>query len=215
MSRLRIAFFVVGLFAALAVGVVLFAFYNLNRPPIPPKQIENAQIALKGALGEAILGEHGSPVAIEPSDGKTGLDALLTPPPGDKGKGLIAEYQQNPQKFKQYADMLDTALNAKQLGEIVLSHASGERIPGTSEALAVQPNLRFDAWGSPFCILRIDERLAIISGGPSRVPCQALPLTTAQLAASKRNMYAGPSNVVVVIVTRKQRQPTPAPAKPS
>jgi hypothetical protein len=49
------------------------------------------------------------------------LDALFaSAPTGNKGQGLIEAYQKDPQKFRRYADMLDTAMNAKQVGDAVL-----------------------------------------------------------------------------------------------
>jgi len=132
-------------------------------------------------------------------EGKTGLDALLAPSPGGiKGEGLIKEYRENPQKFKRYAEMLDTAMNAKQVGDVLLRHPAS-RLPQTSESLAMEANLKVDAWGSPFCIIPVGARVAVVSSGPTRLSCNALPLTTEQIANSNRDMYAGPSGVVVVI----------------
>jgi len=50
------------------------------------------------------------------------------------------------------------------------------------------------------------EKLAVLSGGPSRLSCDALPLTPEQIAKSSRSLYAGPSDVVVVVALRP-RQP--------
>jgi hypothetical protein len=63
-----------------------------------------------------------------------------------------------------------------------------------------------DAWGNPFCIIPMGEKLALVSGGPTRLSCDALPLTPEQIAKSSRSLYAGPSDVVVVVALRP-RQP--------
>jgi hypothetical protein len=63
--------------------------------------------------------------------------------------------------------------------------------------------LKVDAWGNPFCINAVGERVAVVSGGPSHLSCDALPLSAQQIAASNRSLYAGPSDVVVVIVTHQ------------
>jgi hypothetical protein len=162
----------------------------------------------RGALGEAIFrGESTRAVTGVPVDGKTGLDALLAPhPPSNTNKGLIAAYQEDPNKFKHYADMLDTAMNAKRVGDVLLTHQD-KHPPQTSESLLMDPKVKTDAWGNPFCIIAIGERVAIVSGGPSHLSCNALPLNAEQIADSHRSVYAGPSDVVVVIVTY---QPVPS-----
>jgi len=189
---------VVAVLGSMLIGAVLFAYYDFThnfRFPLTSEQVSDAQIALKGALGEAIFnGQHGEVIPDAQLEGKTGLDALLAPAPGGgKGEGLIKAYQENPQKFKRYAEMLDTAMNAKKVGE------TASRPPRTSESLAMEANLRVDAWGSPFCIIPVGARVAVVSGGPARLSCDALPLTAAQIAGSHRNIYAGPSGIVVVI----------------
>lgn len=200
MSKKRILISAAGGLAALVVGLVLYAYYDFThnfRLPLTTQQISNAQIAFKGAMGEAMFGGQ--------LKDKGGLDALLaSAPPDNKGQGLIEAYQKDPQKFKRYADMLDTAMNAKQVGDVVLRQG-GSHLPRTSEPLQMEANLKVDAWGSPFCIIPIDEKVAVVSGGPSRLSCDALPLTPEQIAKSKRNLYAGPSDVVVVIALRPQQ----------
>ncbi len=100
--------------------------------------------------------------------------------------------------------MLDTAMNAKQVGDVVLHHG-GSHPPRTSEPLQMDANLKVDAWGSPFCIIPAGRRVAVVSGGPSHLSCDALPLTPEQIAKSNRSMYAEPSDVVVVIAVPSQR----------
>jgi hypothetical protein len=205
MSKKYILISVAGL-AALLCGFALYAYYDfthrLTTMEIPP----GAQIALKGTLGEAICNEQQNVevVPLQRLAGKTSLDALFASVPADgKGQGLIAAYQKDPQKFKRYADMLDTAMNAKQVGDILLQDGRSHP-PRTSEHLPMEAKLKVDAWGSPFCIIVVGQKLAVVSGGPSRLSCDALPLTREQIANSHKNMYAGPSDVVVVIASRFQ-----------
>jgi hypothetical protein len=66
--------------------------------------------------------------------------------------------------------------------------------------------------GSLFCIIPLlDERLAVVSGGPSHLSCDALPLNAEQIACSNKSIY-GPFDVVVVIANQRDGQPEP-PAK--
>ncbi len=155
---------------------------------------------------------HPSDVQVE---GKSGLDGLFAPPPaGSKGVGLIEAYQKDPQRFKRYAEMLDTATNAKQVGDLLLLQAALHP-PRTSESLLMDTKLKVDALGNPFCIIPVGERMAVVSGGPSHLSCDALPLSAQQIAASNRSLYAGPSDVVVVIVMHRHDGQPVSPQKPA
>jgi hypothetical protein len=208
MSKKKIAVFVVGGLASLFAGLILFAYYDFTHhfrfPSITAEQLADAQVAFKGALGEAIFsGQSTKAVTDVPVDGKSSLDALLRPPPASStDKGLIAAYQKDPKKFKHYAEMLDTAMNAKQVGDVLFTQQAPHP-PQTSESLLMDPKVKTDAWGNPFCIIAIGERVAVVSGGPSHLSCDALPLNAQQIANSNRSIYAGPSDVVVVIVTHQ------------
>lgn len=189
----KIGLFVGGAFFALA-GLVFLAYYNLTHLQLfnfTPEQITDMGTAFKGAVGEALF-----------NGGKQPQQSVAG---GDKSRGLIEAYQKDPQKFKRYADMLDTANNAKQVGDFLL-HQSGSHLPRTSEPLAIEAKLKVDAWGNPFCIVPLlaPGRVAVVSGGPSRLSCDALPLAPEDIAKSKRTIYAGPSNVIVVIAPPSQ-----------
>jgi hypothetical protein len=208
MTKRKIAAFGAAGLAALLIGFVMFAYYNFTHNfnfAISDQQRSDIETALKGSLGEAIFsGQRAQVVAYSTIEGKRGLDALLAHPPSDiKGHGLIEAYQKDPQKFKRYAQMLDTATNAKQVGDAILRE-NGALAGRTSESLAIEANYKVDAWGKPFCIIPVGERVAVVSGGPSRLSCDALPLTPDQIAKSNRTMYAGPSDVVVVITAPSQ-----------
>ncbi|MGH9544176.1 MAG: hypothetical protein ACRD23_03070 [Terriglobales bacterium] len=217
MSKKRTALFVVAALGSVLVGAALFAYYDFThnfRFPLTSEQVSDAQIAFKGAMGEAIFGGQRPEVVPDAQiEGKSGIDALLASVPGgNKSEGLIKAYQEDPQKFKRYAEMFDTAMNAKQVGDVLLRQAASH-LPRTSESLAMAANLKVDAWGSPFCIIPIGARVAVVSGGPSRLSCNALPLTAEQIASSHRNMYAGPSDVLVVITERQDGSHSAPPRK--
>lgn len=85
--------------------------------------------------------------------GKTGLDALFrATPTSAKSEGLIAAYQKDPQKFRRYAEIFDSAMNAKQVGDVVLEQDISD-LSAISESVPMEPKLKVDAWGSPFCII--------------------------------------------------------------
>jgi hypothetical protein len=208
MTKKKIAAFGAAGLAALLIGFILFAYYDFTHNfhiAISDQQASDIETAIKGSLGEAIFsGQRPQVVADSAIEGKTGLDALLAhAPSNNKGQGLIEAYRKDPQKFKRYAQMLDTATNAKQVGDAVLRE-NAPHSARTSESLAIEANHKFDAWGKPFCIVPVGERVAVVSGGPSRLSCDALPLTPEQIAKSNRPMFAGPSDVVVVIAAPSQ-----------
>lgn len=203
----RIVLSVAGGLGLLLLCLVAFAYYDFTHNfhiALSPQQISDAQIALKGAMAEAIFNGQEKAEVVPAADlkGKTGLDALFAATPtSTKGEGLIAAYQKDPQKFKRFADMLDTAMNAKQVGDVVLKQNISQ-LPVTSESLQMEPKLKVDAWGSPFCIIPVGEKVAIVSGGPSHLSCDNLPMSKEQIAKCNRNLYAGANDVVVVIAQR-------------
>jgi len=208
MTKKKIASFGAAGLAALLMGFVLFAYYSFTHNfhiAISDQQRSDIETAFKGSLGEAIFsGQRAQVLADSTIEGKRGLGALLAHAPSDnRGEGLIEAYQKGPQKFKRYAQMLDTATNARQVGDAIL-RGNGDLSGRTSESLAIEANHKVDAWGRPFCIIPVGERVAVISGGPSRLSCDALPLTPEQIAKSNRTMFAGPSDVVVVITAPSQ-----------
>jgi hypothetical protein len=186
----------------IAVGYYNFAHF---RVALSPQQVSGAEIALKGAMAEAIFdGGQQKVEAVRAAElkGKVGLDALFaSTPTGDKGEGLIAAHRKDPQKFKRYAEMFDTAMNAKQVGDVVLKQ-NISHLPATCESPQIESKLKVDAWGSPFCIIPLGEKVAIVSGGPSHFSCDNLPLTKEQIPKSDRNLYAGANDVVVIIAQR-------------
>ncbi len=219
MSKKKTAMLVVAGVGSLLVGVAVFGYYDCThnfRFSFTSEQVSDALIAFKGAMGEAIFrGQRSEAVPDVQIKEKSGLDALLAPPPtGSKGVGLIEAYRKDPEKFKRYAEMLDTAMNAKQVGDVLLRQAAPHP-PRTSESLSMDTKLKVDAWGNPFCIIRVGERLAVVSGGPSHLSCDALPLSAQQIAASNRSLYAGPSDVVVVIVMPQHDGQPVSPQKTS
>lgn len=190
------------------VCLVAFAYYDFKhnfRNAFSPQQVSDMQIALKGAMAEAIFNGGQEKAEVVPAaelEGKAGLDALFaSTPTSNKGEGLIAEYRRDPPKFKRYADMFDSAMNAKQVCDVVLKQDISH-LPATSESLQMEPRLKVDAWGKPFCIISVAARVAVVSGGPSHFSCDNLPVTKEQIAQSNRSLYAGASDVVVVIARR-------------
>lgn len=197
----KIAVYITG-FALLVVASCLYGLYSLARESRTMKIPEDAQVAFKGAVGESIFASAPLHPLREPLKGYTSKGPMFdSAPTPNQAKGLIEAYRKDPQRFKKYADMLDSAMSAKQVGDFVLRE-NGLQPPRTSEPLAMTPKLKLDAWGQPFCIIPIGQKVAVVSGGPSQLSCDTLPLTATEIAASNRSLYAGPSDVVVVVVSQ-------------
>jgi hypothetical protein len=124
MNKERIAIFVAAGLSSLLIAVGLFAHYDFthnSRSRWTPETLD-AQIAFKGAIGEAIFSSERPEIVPEVHvEGTGGLDALLAPAPdGNKNQGQIKAYGKDPQRFKRYAEMFDTAMNAKQVGDMLI-----------------------------------------------------------------------------------------------
>jgi len=94
-----------------------------------------------------------------------------------------------------------------EVGEWVRLQDWSYPLPRTSQNLTIEARQKIDAWGNPFCIIEIGERVAVVSGGPSRFSCDVLPLRTKQIAESKTDAYFITSDKLVVIIVVRARPP--------
>jgi hypothetical protein len=189
----------------LLLGGALLFWYEFShfRIDISDEQLSDAGIALKGSMGQATFAAQQNGFSSrEVITDKQGLDALLTASGPHTGEGLIEAYRRNPQEFRRYAELFDTAVNARRVGEAVL-RLPPSRPPSNSSQLTMDSHSRVDAWGNPFCIIPLTGKLAVVSGGRAKTPCNALPLSVDQLNKSERAIFAGPSDSVVVILSKE------------
>jgi len=116
----------------------------------------------------------------------------------------IDEYQKEfEEEYQKLRPQMVTALNAMHVGEVVRLQDGSSYLPRTSDGLTMEAKQKVDAWGSPFCIIPVGNRVAVVSGGPSHLSCDALPLTAEQIAKSK-GLHFGPSGVVAFIAIRRR-----------
>src|SRR5882762_887816 len=165
MSKSRIAMRVVGVIVIFIGLLFLLVDYSLRRSfreafgPEFDNDVRDLGVALKGAAGKALL-EHGNIIPSQSGMG-TSTNAI------DMGKKLVAAYRKDHENYKKYAKVFETCLNAFDVGEEVLKNPLSTGTPITSaEVSSLRPEQRLDAWGHPFCLVTIDSRLAVISGGP-------------------------------------------------
>lgn len=160
-------------------GILLWYQIRHLRIEVPKEQVADAEVALKGSLGQVLFAGRGGDLSSD-------------------HEGLIAAYQKNPREFARYARMYDTAMNAKKVAQVVVQFPES-KLPPDSSLLSMDSNERVDAWGSPFCLISTKGKLAVVSGGPAKIRCDALPLTPEQIGDSTRTIFSAPSDVVVVI----------------
>jgi hypothetical protein len=207
-SKLRIAIRVV---LGVTLGIVVlyaFAIYSLNRNmkkafgPEFQQDMQDFVVALKGTAGEALF-EHGTIIPIK-ANMPVGADAI------EQGKSLVAAYRKDPEKFKKYSDLLETALNAFAVGDAIRQLPASATLPSDSLGLtSVGVVQRVDAWGNPFCLLVSGNRLAIVSlGHEPKTPASCRNLTTPkkEIFSAPRKLFEHPSGEVVLIIDRNSEK---------
>ena len=207
-SKLRVGIRVV-LGVALGI-VVLYAFvtHSLNRNmkkafgPEFQKDMQDFVVAVKGTAGEALF-EHGTIIPIK-ANMPVGADAI------EQGKSLVAAYRKDPEKFKKYGDLLETALNAFAVGDAIRQIPASATIPSDSLGVtSVGAAQKVDAWGNPYCLLVSGNRLAIVSlGREAKTPasCRNLATPKKEIFAAPRKLFERPSGEVVLIIDRNSEK---------
>lgn len=194
---------IAGLVVLVGLAVGGWGYYSLAHFSIPvtAAQTESIQIALKGSLGEALFGNvQPQPIAAMEV---TGLDALLASTTAQQGEGLISAYQKDPARFKRYAQLFDTALNAMRIGQFVQANRSSYTLPLSTSALRMGDE-GLDAWKRPYCITATKEGVAVVSRGEhiASFDCKR-DIPANEIAAAKRQIFQTPSGQVVVLVAER------------
>jgi len=122
----------------------------------------------------------------------------------DKGKDLLTAYRKDPERFRGYSNLLDTALNASIVGDAALQMRLPSAMPSTSEGItSVRRDQKIDSWGHPFCLMAAGDRFAVISAGPDAttpISCLNLHIAKKEILSSERKLYQRPSGEVVLIL---------------
>jgi hypothetical protein len=183
-----------------SVGGWMYYSFSHMSILITPAQTNDIQLAFKGALGEAMFGSRDK--QIGPVTRGQGLDALLAPSNAPKGDGLIVDYQKNPAKYKRYAQLFDTAANAKGIGNAIESEHTKYKFPLLSSEMAPNASDRLDAWGHPYCVIALKNGLAIVSGGPDAKSfvCEEQRIGKKELSSATRQIFQDSQGEVIVLV---------------
>jgi hypothetical protein len=178
----------------LTFSVFLFVWLGFRRLEIgpTPTQATDIMAAIKGTMGQTLF------------DGKRGPDASRASSSANQ-KGLIDAYRGDPAKFKHYAELFDTAMNAKEVGESLDQQHEGNPLPETSDRIgSLDSGAKLDAWGHAFCIVDMGTQIAVVSGGPMARSSNCSMLRQSLLAdRSEATFHELPSGAVVVLIARK------------
>ena len=184
MGKLRIAFRVLGL-AVICAGIFLLwgiRSFQHGMDQFAGATANDAQdlgIALRGTAGESLF-SRGTILPLESENG-------TTPDLVSRARKLLEAYRKDPEKFKKNASMFDTAVNALAVKEGLLKMNPPTMTPTNSLGISgVNPHQMLDAWGHPFCLIAVQSRIAIVSGGPMA----STPFSCDKLHTKKSAMLA-------------------------
>jgi hypothetical protein len=203
-SNLKIAIRIVLGLTLVAVVLYAFVIYSLNRNlkkafgPEFQNDVQDLGTALRGTLGEALF-EHGTIIPTKVNM-PVGADAI------EKSKNLLAAYRKDPEKFKRYGALLETATNAFAVGDAIRQLQSSAALPSDSLGLtSLRDDQKVDSWGHPYCLLASGNLIAIVSLGPeAKTPafCRSLTISKKDIFSAPRKLFEHPSGEVVMIVDR-------------
>jgi hypothetical protein len=125
-----------------------------------------------------------------------------------KSGGIVDLYQQNPAAVEADARLFDAWISAQQIGQSTLkSTLPGSWVRSTAEANYLSLDLRRDPWNHFVCVLRRDNILLVISGGP-RAPdspiCRDIQVRESELAQLPRGrLLETPSGNLILVLDDK------------
>ena len=103
------------------------------------------------------------------------------------------------------SSLYGTYKNALVVTSTIVDSGLVSQLPRTSREIpSISPQDRLDGWGNPFCLAKIDDRLAAISGGPNTrlgANCEKFSLDLGSFAtASTGKIYEHPSGALIFLM---------------
>jgi hypothetical protein len=143
-------------FTMLSLGVILLVgvagwFWLLHefRLNISRSDIEPFEMTLKKAASDAL-------VVKRPDSNPASLSG-----------GYLVAYQRDPVGFQKDAKLFDAWMASAKLGIAVLKNTPrGNWVRSSADADYVSPQDRVDPWNHTFCLLRRNDDVLVVSGGP-------------------------------------------------
>jgi hypothetical protein len=125
--------------------------------------------------------------------------------PASSSGGYLAAYQRDPRSFQKDAKLLNAWIVSAELGVAALKNTPrGNWVRTSADANYVAPQDRVDPWNHSFCLLRRDDDVLVVSGGPkapSSPACRDIRLDAKDLAELPRGkLLESPAGYLVMVV---------------
>jgi len=192
MTRIRkiVRFVVLSLGVILLVGVVgWFWFMHEFRLNISRSDIDPLEMSLKKAASDVVV--------VKRPDSK----------PASVSGGYLIAYQRDPESFNKDAKLFDTWMASAKLGLAALKNTRrGNWVRSSADADYVASQDRVDPWNHTFCLLRRDDDLLVVSGGP-KAPgsplCRDIQLKAKDLAELPHGkLLESPAGYFILVVDK-------------
>lgn len=112
----------------------------------------------------------------------------------------------NPERIREGDALARTYVAALAVGRVALRYVNrGSSLPATSLALVdVESKQKVDGWGHAFCLVKVDGRIAVVSGGPDAkktVACQRRGIDAGDIIKLKPAiLYEYPAGTLVLVM---------------
>jgi len=121
--------------------------------------------------------------------------------------GYLIAYQNDPEGFKRDAKLFDTWTASVKLGSAALKNAPhGNWVRSSADADYVAPQDRVDSWSHTFCLLRRDDDVLVVSGGPNAPgspACRDVQLQAKDLAELPHGkLLESPAGYLILVVDK-------------
>jgi hypothetical protein len=188
---------------AYALGVSLLAillvsplvWYELRhvKVSLPQSSIDSAATFIKGALAQVLVVRRADESSLAARTG-----------------GLLNAYEGDPEKLRRDAKLLDDWSASARLGQSVLRNTGrGSWAVSSSAADYVAPQDRVDPWQHTFCLLRRDDELLVMSGGPkatSSPTCRNIGMRASDLASLPHGrLLESPAGYLLLVLSHARR----------
>jgi len=200
---------IAALLLAVVAAITGWSIYSFEHAPIlTDGELHDVQTAMKGELGKAVFADAR---AVGSGTEDRGLNALFASPAEPQGEGLIAAYKRDPQTFKRYAQLLDTAINAMKIADAVRHDRSRYQLPISSLAMPLKRSEVLDAWGHIYCVSSLKTAVVVVSGGPDAATfsCPQQKTRAREISSAVRSVFQASNGEVVVVSRQADGQGTP------
>jgi hypothetical protein len=121
--------------------------------------------------------------------------------------GYLAAYQRDPGGFQKDAKLLDAWIVSAELGVAALKNTPrGNWVGSSADANYIASQDRVDPWNHSFCLLRRDDDVLVVSGGPkapSSPACRDIRLDAKDLAELPRGkLLESPAGYLMLVVNK-------------